>query len=231
MKHQLLFTSLFILSLNALPAQACPSGNPQSTNYIRRENNRCEGIEPRKVFSGLNLISIATRSITSYPSLLSLQIPRLNNITPEIKVQSLGKNYRLDNISLKPNQGRFTFLLKPDVLNKAAVPPNSLRALASANSVYLPVTIGQPSGQYEFVFYSSLRAKFPTFEILRNGKVVYKTSRNNARTGEIVFNWNARKEPAGRYEVHVIAEQEPVGRPPEKFERRFYFEHNPNWLR
>jgi hypothetical protein len=231
MKYQFLFTSLFIFSLSSLPAQACPAGNPQTTAYIRRENNRCEGIQSRDVVSGIYLISIVTRGITSYPNLLTLQIPRLGDSTPDIKLESLSKNYLLDNLTLKPSQGRFTFNLKPDVLNKAKVTPNTLRALAEVNSVYLPVIIGQPSKQYEFVFYTSHRSKFSTFEILHNSKVVYRNPRNNAQDGEIVFTWNGTKAPAGHYEIHVIAEQELIGRPSEKFERRFHFEHNPNWLK
>ncbi|MEH2405295.1 hypothetical protein [Nostoc sp.] len=231
MKYQLLLTSIFLFSLSTLPAQAaCNGGNPQSTAYIRRDNNRCEGIQPREVVSGINLISLVTRGINKYPNLLTLLIPRLGNSTPEVTVESLNKNYLLDNLSLIQSQSRFTFPLKPDVLNKAAILPNTLRALAEVNSVYLPVTIGQPSGQYEFVFYTSSRAKFSTFEILRNSKVVYSSPRNNAQHGEVIFTWNGRKATAGRYEVHVVAQQERIGRPPEKFDRRFKFEHNPNWL-
>ncbi|WGV27870.1 hypothetical protein [Halotia branconii] len=176
------------------------------------------------------MISIVTRGIINYPNLLTLQIPRLGNTAPEVKIQSLSKNYLLDNLALQTSQSRFIFPLKPSILNKAAVPPSSLRAIASVNSVYLPVTIGQPSGQYEFVFYTSRRAKFPVFEVLHNGKVIYKNSRRNAQNGEVVFTWNGRKAPAGRYQVHLIAEQERIGRPPDKFERRYDFEHNPNWL-
>ncbi len=231
MKSKFLFTSLFFFSLSALPAQACLPGDTKTTSYIRRDSNRCEGIQKKNVVSGINLISIVTRGITTYPNLLTLQIPRLGNSTPELEVQSLSKNYLLDNLTLQPSQNRFTFTLKPDVLNKTGVPPNTLRALAEVDSVYLPVIIGRPSKQYEFVFYTSTRSKFSTFEILRNGKVVHSSPLNNARNGEIVFNWNASKAPAGRYEIHVIAEQERIGRPPEKFDRRFDFEHNPNWLK
>ncbi|MEH2250612.1 hypothetical protein [Nostoc sp.] len=231
MKYQLLLTSIFLFSLSTLPAQAaCNGGNPQSTAYIRRDNNRCEGIQPREVVSGINLISLVTRGINKYPNLLTLLIPRLSNSTPEVTVESLNKNYLLDNLSLIQSQSRFTFTLKPDVLNKAAILPNTLRALAEVNSVYLPVTIGQPSGQYEFVFYTSNRAKFSTFEILRNSKVIYSSPRNNAQHGEVIFTWNGRKAAAGRYEVHVVAQEERIGRPPEKFDRRFKFEHNPKWL-
>ncbi|MFM6133694.1 MAG: hypothetical protein ACKO3K_02735 [Cuspidothrix sp.] len=58
MKYQFLLTTLFIFSVSTLPVQACPSGNSQSTNYMRRENNRCEGIQPRNVRSGISLISL-----------------------------------------------------------------------------------------------------------------------------------------------------------------------------
>ncbi|MBD2387514.1 hypothetical protein [Cylindrospermum sp. FACHB-282] len=231
MKSQLLLTTLFLFSLSNIPTQACSSGNPQSTAYIRRDNNRCEGIQPTEVFRGFRLISFATRGISSYPNLLNLLIPSLGNSTPEVKLQSLDKNYVLDELLLLKNQSRFSFSLKPDILNKAKVAPNTLRALASVNSIYLPVTIGQPSGQYEFVFFTSSRAKFPTFEILRNNKVVYKSPRNNAQSGEVVFTWDGRNAPAGRYEVHYIAEQEQIGGRPEKYDRRFFFEHNPNWLK
>ncbi len=225
-------TSLFLFSLIALPAQACPTGgNPQNIAYMRRDNNRCEGIKSRDAAGGINLISIVTRGITSYPNFLSLQIPRLSNTNPEIKVQSLSKNYLLDQFSLRPRRNRFTFKFKSHVLKKANVPPKSLRALAEVNAVYLPVTIGRTSGKYEFVFYSSRRSKFSTFEILRNGKVVHSSPRKYARRGETIFTWNGKQAPRGRYQIHVIAEQEIIGRPAEKFRRRYYFQHNPNWLK
>ncbi|WP_088239449.1 hypothetical protein [Calothrix rhizosoleniae] len=231
MKYQFLYTSLFLFSLSTLPAQACPTGNPRTTTYMRRENNRCEGIQSRNVVSGINLISIATRGITSYPNFLTLQIPRLGNTNPDIKVQSLSKNYLLDQLSLRRRRNRFSFKLKSHVLKKANVPPQSLRALAEVNAVYLPVTIGRTSGKYEFVFYSSRRSKFSTFEILRNGKVVHSSPRKYARRGETIFTWNGKQARRGRYQIHVIAEQERIGRPAEKFRRRYYFQHNPNWLK
>ena len=218
----------------------CPVGDPQSTAYIYREKNRCEGIQSRNVVSGINLISIVNRGITSsYPNPLRLEIPRLDNIAnnvPDLKLQSLAKNYLLDNLSLEKNRNSFSFNLKPDVLNKAKVPPSTLRALAEIESVYLPVTIGKSSGQYEFVFYSSRPSTFSTFEILHDSKVVYSSSRNSTEKGEVLFTWNGEQEkgkkaPIGRYEIHVIANQERIGRAAEKFERRYYFEHNPNWLK
>jgi hypothetical protein len=235
MKYTAFFTSLFILSLSTLPAQACPSGNPKSTGYIRRDDNRCEGIKPRNSDRGLRLISFATIGINNYPNTLTLKIPSIANTTPNVSVQSLGKNYVLDNVSLTSNKSLFTFSWNPFILNQAQILPTSLRALADVNLgsqvVYVPVILERASGQYQFVFYSSNRAKFPTFQIRQNGKVVHTQPRNNFQRGEVVFNWDGRKMTAGRYELYIIAEQEQIGRPPEKITRRIAFEHNPSWLR
>lgn len=235
MKYTAFFTSLFILGLSTLPAQACFPGDPKSTVYIRRDDNRCEGIKSRNVDRGLRLISFATIGIKSYPSTVSLKIPRIANATPNIMVQSLGANYILDNVSLTLNKSLFTFSWSSFVLNSAQIIPTSLRALADVNLgsqlVYVPVILEQSSGQYQFVFYSSNRAKFSTVQIRRNGKEIYSSPRNNFQRGEVVFNWDARKVPAGRYELYVVAEQEQIGRQPERITRQIAFEHNPNWLR
>lgn len=166
----------------------------------------------------MRLISFVTRNINAYPSRLTLKIPNLGNSTPDVTVQSLGKNYLLDNLSLIPSQSRFTFSFDSYVLNKEQIPPTSLRALASVNLnsllVYLPVTIGQSSNQHKFVFYTHNGAKFSTIRILRNSKVVYSNPRKNFQRGEVGFKWNGRNAPAGRYVLYVVVEQEQIGRPP-----------------
>lgn len=234
MKYTAFFASLFIFGLS-IPAQACPSGDPKSTLYIRRDDNRCEGIKQRSSGGGLRLISFATIGIKSYPNTLTLKIPSIANATPDVSVQSLGKNYILDNVSLTSNNSQFIFSWNPFVLNQAQILPTSLRALADVNLdsqvVYVPVILQRPSGQYQFVFYTPSRAKFPTVQIRRNGKVIHTSPRNNFQGGEVVFNWDGRNIPAGRYELYIIAEQEQIGRPPEKITKQIAFEHNPNWLR
>lgn len=235
MNAKLLFASVIALTLSQMPALACPEGNPRSTAYIRR-GNRCEGIK-REPVSGnsLRLISLATRNIPSYPAQVSMKIPGINGGgKPEVKVQSLDKNYQLDNPSLTENSGFYTLLWDSYVLKREEVPSNSLRALASVSFgsqlVYAPVILGQSSGQYEFVFYSPSRVKFPVFRILRNGKEVYSNPRNIAQTNEMIFTWDSRNAPAGRYELQIEAEIEPRGKPTEKINRKFVFEHNPKWL-
>jgi len=235
MNAKLLFASVIALTLSQMPALACPEGNPRSTAYIRR-GNRCEGIKREPVSANsLRLISIATRNIPSYQAEVSMKIPGINGGgKPEVKVQSLDKNYQLDNPLLTENSGFYTLLWDSYVLKQEQVPSNSLRALASVNFgsqvVYAPVILGQSSGQYEFVFYSPSRVKFPVFRILRNGKEVYSNPRNIAQTNEMIFTWDSRNAPAGRYELQIEAEIEPRGKPTEKINRKFVFEHNPKWL-
>jgi flagellar basal-body rod modification protein FlgD len=239
MNYKIFFTSLLLVSLSYLPAQAsCREGNLRSTEYIRRNQpNRCEGIQ-REPISGnsLRLISIAIRNIPSYGETLIMQIPRINDgSNPQVKLQSLDKNYQLDSPSLSPNSSGYSFSWDTYVLKKEKIPADSLRALAYFNlgseSVHIPVILGETSGKYEFVFYTPSRAKFSTFEILRDGKRVYSSPLNNARSGEIVFNWDGRNAPAGRYELHIVANIEPIRQPAQRFERRFFFEHDPNWLK
>jgi len=237
MNAKLLFASVIALTLSQMPALACPEGNPRSTAYIRRGNNRCEGIKREPVSANsLRLISIATRNIPSYPAEVSMKIPGINGGgKPEVKVQSLDKNYQLDNPSLTENSGFYTLFWDSYVLKQERVPSDSLRALASVSFgsqvVYAPVILGQSSGQYEFVFYSPSRVKFPVFRILRNGKEVYSNPRKIPQTKEMIFTWDSRNAPAGRYELQIEAEIEPRGKPTEKINRKIVFEHNPNWLK
>ena len=239
MNAKLLFTSVIALSLSQIPALACPEGNPRSTDYIRRNNNRCEGIQRQSVNgNSLNLISIATRNIPNiYGETVSMKIPQIKGAgKPEVRVQSLDKNYQLDNPLFTENSGFYTL---PNwdsyVLKREDIPSNSLRALASvtfgSQVVYVPVILGQSSGQYEFVFYSLSRVKFPVFRILQNGKEVYSTPRKVAQTNEMIFTWDSRNAPAGRYELQYEAEIEARGNPPEKLNRKIVFEHNPKWLK
>jgi hypothetical protein len=237
MNYKILLATLLIWGLSCLPAQACPSGNPRSPDYIRRDNNRCEGIRRETVSGSFRLISLTTRGIDSLGNTLSLLVPRISGGSPpDVSVRSLGKNYQLDDLSLAANSSGFTFRWPTNVLNQEEVPVNSLRALASVNLgsqlLYVPVILGQPSGQYEIVLYSPSRVQFRTFEIRRNRQVVFSSPRNHLQPpGEVVFTWDGRNAPAGRYELHIVAEVEQRGRPPQRIDRSIIFEHNPSWLR
>lgn len=236
------FASLFILSFSHLPAAAsCPTGNSRSTDYIRRNPpNRCEGIK-RELLSGnsLSLISIATRNLTRFDKTLTLQVPRItggNN--PQVTVKSLGDtyHYQLDDLLLSNNGANFRFSWDTYVLREAKIPANKLRAVATyslgSQNVYVPVVLGQASGNYEFVFYSQDRVRFTSVKIISpDKKTIHNQSRPNADSGEIIFTWDGRNAPPGRYELHYVANIERRNKPSDRIERRIVFEHNPNWLK
>jgi len=246
MNYKILLTSLLILSINPLSANAyCPQGNPRSTDYIRRKTpDRCEGIKVQPISgNSLSLISIATRNITDYGNRISLQVPRIkkgNN--PEVLVTSRDDkyNYILDDLLLSNNGANFGFSWDTYVLKKANIPTNKLRAVASyslgSQNVYVPVTLGKTSGKYEFVFYSQDRVRFTSLKIfpLENKKEdnpIYSTSRKTANSGEISFIWDGSKAPGGRYKLHYIAFIDRINEPSDRIENVIVFEHHPNWLK
>lgn len=242
MNYKIILTSLFILTLSHLPAAAyCPNGDPNTTDYIRRQPpDRCEGIrkEPLSANS-LSLISIATRKLANYGKTLTLQVPRISGgKNPQVIVKSLGDNYhyQLDDLLLSDNGSRFGFNWNTYVLKQAKIPANKLRATAIYNfgsqPVYVPVILGQTSGKYEFVFYSENRVRFTSVKILSpSQKEIYSTSRPNADSGEMIFTWDGRNAPPGRYELYYVANIERRNEPSDRIERRIVFEHNPNWLK
>jgi len=237
MYRQICFYTLLLLSLTQLPAQACPPGDPNSTEYIRRDNpERCEGIQRQPVSgNSLELVSFTSRNIGEYGNSLTLRVPRLNGSdTPEFILQSRFKNYSLDQPNLTIQGSQFALTWNTYVLRNEEIPPKSLRALAVYNidsePIYAPVILGEPSGQYEFTFFTPSRAKFRLWEIKRNGKTVTKRSYNSFRSGEINFTWDGSNAPAGRYELHYIADIQPKGEPTEPINRSIFFDHNPNWL-
>lgn len=242
MSYKIILAGLLIFSVSHLPAAAfCPEGNPRSTDYIRRKPpTRCEGIkEEPKSGNSLELISIATHNLINYDKTLTVQIPQIRGgKNPDIKVQSLGDNYhyQLDDFLLSNNGSRFKFSWDTYVLRQGKIPANSLRAVASysfgSQPVYVPVILGQTSGNYEFVFYSQDRVRFTTFEIVFPGKpAIYNTSRPNPKDGETIFTWDGRNAPSGRYEIHFVAFIDRRNEPSDRIERRIVFEHNPNWLK
>lgn len=227
MNLKILFSSLLILSLSPLVVQACPTGNPRSLAYIRRDNNRCEGLQDRNASGTFNLISFSTSNLSDYPNTdtLNIRVPGTGRTRPAVTVQSFDRNYRLDNLNTRSSSSGFTFALNTNVLKKAEVAVGSLRATAyiTRNSapVYFPVILGQASDRYVFVVYAPERTTFPTFEIRRNGKAVTRSPRTNPQQGQIRLAWEYGDAPAGSYELYIVDGQ--------KQRRTFRFEHDPNW--
>jgi flagellar basal-body rod modification protein FlgD len=227
MKTNLLAIGVLLLSLTPFAAHACPEeGTPGSLSYMRRDDNRCEGLLDRNATSSLQLISFVTSDLNRYPEILDIRVPGTENDDPRIEVQSLYRNYRLDNLeTTASNEGVF-FDLNTSILQKANIPVYSLRAIApvmrQSKRVYYPVILGEASQSYEFILYSPRRLTFPTLEIRRNNQVVYSDSREIPDRGEIRLTWEGEKFPAGDYELHVV---DGNGN-----QRVFQFYHDPNWL-
>ena len=232
--RRIAFLTLTILSITPLSAIACQNGHPDSLAYIRRDNNRCEGLKDgQDVSLSFRLTSLVSRSLNSYPNNLTVKIPAPNNSTPNLVIQSYFRNYRLDEIKLVKSASNFIFNLPTTILQKAKIPLNKLRALAyiteKSQNVYFPVILGTPSPQYEFVIYSPERVIFTNLEVRHNGKVIpgSQSPRPNPIQGEVVYTWNPAKAPEnGRYELYVQAKGENQTRA-----YSYYFEHQNNWLK
>ena len=232
--RRIAFLTLTILSITPLSAIACQTGHPDSLAYIRRDNNRCEGLKDGQDISlSFKLTSLVSRNLNSYPNTLTVKIPAPNNSTPNVVIQSYFRNYRLDEINLVRSASNFIFNLPTTILQKAKIPLNKLRALAyiteKSQNVYFPVILGTPSPQYEFVIYSPERVIFTNLEVRRNGKVIpgSPSPRPNPIQGEINYTWKAANAPEnGRYELYINAKREKETRV-----YSYYFEHHNNWLK
>lgn len=227
MKHILLLTTLLI-TLAPLSAQAgCPQGDASKLNYIRRDNNRCEGLRDHRDASGsLSLVSFVTSTLTNLPNLLTIRVAGITN--PTLEVQEFSRNYRLDDVQMNPSSNSATFPLNTKILQNAGINVNSLRAAAfiirNASPVYYPTILGKASGSYTFVIYSPKPTAFKKIQILKlgNPKPYLDQSLSQPRVGQIPFQWKYGTAPAGAYELYL---EDSLGN-----QQRFRFEHNPQWF-
>ena len=223
------FLQFIILTLAASPlaAQACrTSSDPNTLEYSRREGNRCEGLFDRNASNSSRLVSLSTglSQLSVYPNILNIRIPSRDSTRPIIEIQSSHRNYRLDDLSTTPNVKGFIFSLNTHILTQAKVPLFSLQALAykrGSQLTYIPVILGHPTGQYEFIVKTNQRVTLPILEIRRNNQVI--SSKKSEIPGYIhKLTWNYVSAPQGIYQLRIVDNQ---GQP-----HIDTFEHNPNLL-
>ena len=239
MKTALILSSLILFSLNSLTAdaQVCPSGNPQGTAYILREQpKRCEGIQASEISGSFGLISLTTGRIPSNSNPLRLEVPSSLNQIPTVKVRYPQKYYYLDPIEIPYKNNRFQIEWSNYVLRTEGIPFDSVYATAFVNNgsqiVYIPVILEKPSGLYNIVLWTNRRAKIIDFQIRRENQLIFQTSRPTFQAkGPISFPWDGRNLPAGRYQLLIKAELEQVDEPPIPATVNISFEHNPQWLK
>jgi hypothetical protein len=227
------FLQLVILALAAWPlaAQACPTSNdPNSTfKYIRRDGDRCEGLIDPPASNSSDLVSLSSgfSQLNGYPNILNIRIPSSGSIYPTIEIQSNQRNYRLDKLIAKPSAKGFIFGLNTRILNQKNISPSSLQARAftlgnGSTQVFIPVILDRPTGQYEFIVKSNRRVTFPTFEIRRNYKLVFRRpSQLPDYTHKLIWKYSSADQQ-GIYQLRI---QDDGG----TF-RSYTFEHNPNLL-
>lgn len=232
----IILSTIFTTTLS-LPATACPQQSDNPNAYIRRDNNRCEGIDLETTVSGtLDFISFTVNTLDStWPSLLSLQVPTINSQQPEIELRAIGSRYRMDELDLISSTTAHTFQWPSTVLKRMDIPTHRLRATAAIGTsvVYLPVIINKPDPQYQFVFYSSADARFTTAEIRsdNDNSVIHNFNpTSDFQSGEHIFTWDTSNTPAGQYSLHYTVELDFPGGVEKLGERRITFEHDPAWL-
>ncbi|MDJ0730715.1 MAG: hypothetical protein QNJ33_12055 [Crocosphaera sp.] len=225
-----LFISVSLLNITSLTANACPTGQPRDIRYIRRDNNRCEGIKDRRnISNNFELIAFSTSNLNNYPNTLKIRVPGTGKDKPFIIIQSYAKNYLLDEVEARYSSSGFIFALNTNaVLQRAKIPFNSLLPLAFIEQksirIYHPVILDKPSNGYKFVIYSRDRRTFPKVEIRQNGKVIPSNlkPKNLPNQGQIPFYWQPQNTPAGMYQFYL---EDGDGK-----SISFSFKHDPNWL-
>ncbi len=200
-----LFISVSLLNVTGLTANACPTGKPGDIDYIRRDNNRCEGIKGRQNITGSNsfeLIAFSTTNLDDYPDTLKIIVPGTGKDKPTILMQSYSKNYLLDELDANDSPSGFIFDLKTNpVLQRVKIPLKSLLPLAfiekNSRRIYYPVILDKASNTYQFVIYTRDRRTFPKVEIRQNGKVIPSNlkPRNIRSKEEIRFSWQPKNTP------------------------------------
>ncbi|AFY58900.1 hypothetical protein Riv7116_6573 [Rivularia sp. PCC 7116] len=234
MNWKLLIINFSFFCFIPLTAQACPSGNSKSHAYIRRENNRCEGLISPNVSPGsVDLISFSTGELSNrYPSKLHLRVPMKGvpmkgKKYPELRLESYYRRYLLDKITLKRDTNGFNFPLKTTILQKAGIPSRSLRALShinrNGNIIYFPVVLGRISDKYQFVVKNPHRRSFSKIQIRYKGKPVFNTSRKIPRK-QIKISWKYGKARPGIYELYLEDSKN------KSVPHKFRFQHNPHLL-
>ncbi|EAM53158.1 hypothetical protein CwatDRAFT_6254 [Crocosphaera watsonii WH 8501] len=224
------FISVYLLNMTSLTANACPTGRPRDISYIRRDNNRCEGIlDSRPISNNFELVAFSSSNLTNYPDTLKIRVPGTGRDKPIISIQSYTKNYRLDEVEAIYRDSGFIFDLKTNtILQRVKIPFNSLLPLAfvekNSRRIYYPVILEQPSNAYKFVIYTRNRRTFPKVEISQNGRIIPSNlqPRNIPKRGQITFDWQPRNNPAGTYQFYL---EDGNGR-----SISFSFKHDLNWL-
>lgn len=223
--------TVLLVGLLSPSAHACRQPSefpPNAPDYMRRDNNRCEGIRRIDSSNRIELISFTTTTLrdTNYPNTLTLRVPGTANSRnrPTIVMQSFSSYYRLDQVAAQATVAGYQFLLNTRILSDRSIQPGTLRATAAIRSggstVFYPVVLGQASGAYDIVV--SIPTGLETLEIRQNGQRIAGGGARELQSGHYAISWTYRGAPAGRYQVYL--------RDRRGQSRTFNIQHNPAWF-
>lgn len=225
---KILVSILLFLSFNSLPAQACPTGPSGSLAYIRRDNNRCEGLRDEDISSIFSVVSFLSTNLSTYPDTLTIRVPGVGSNYPTISIQSYHENYYLlDKLNGTFSTSGYLFNLDTRaVLQKVEIPLASLQATAhitqDSSRLYFPVILGTASSQYQFIINSPQSTTFPVMEIRRDNQPVFSNPRTTPQQRSIRFFWTHSSASAGTYELYI---EDSSG-----VSQSFRFAHDPSWF-
>lgn len=220
-------------------AQTCELGNPSSSDYIRRDSNRCEGIRQIEISGGLSLIGLYTydSAISNNDESILLRIPYTNisNQPANEYIQETRNNYVLNEIDWNQGNSFYYFHLNPQVIEREQISPESLRAYSTSRElgIYIPVIIGDFSKEYKITFLADRPAKINKIYILDiDGNNVWERSSRFFEDGEITFSWDGKDRlgnhaPDGRYQLVYEYQLQNVSEPRTDSEA---FVHQIRWL-
>jgi len=229
MKQILWLTTTLVCTLFPLSAvAACPTTSPNPFAYVRRDNNRCEGLRDGKDASGsLSLISFVTSSLKDISNPLTIRVP--GSSKPILEIQEFSRNYRLDEVKMQPSGNGATFSLNSRILRNAGITKTeTLFAIAytmrNASPMYYPTILGKASKLYTFVLYTEKPTAFRKIQIRRPGSAtpLLNQSFRQPRIGSISFQWQYGNAPVGNYELYLEDSEGSTS--------RFPFKHNRQWL-
>jgi len=208
---------------------------PVNEGTYRDRGDRWEGVLQTPVSNNrrLNLVSFATRRIGDTGDTATIRVPVVEgNPIPRVRLRELETRYRLDRFQMSiENSSYYFYSWSTSIIRLTDTSFESICALATADSVYLPVFFESSTNEYEIVFSTPIPTRVTSLEIRRGNQTYYKASHDAFERGKITFFWDGSDAPAGEYEIYYSALiEEQRGAPPREISGSIPFQHDPQWF-
>jgi hypothetical protein len=220
--------------------QVCPASfrKTRGTSYRYRKNmDRCEGMRgERKVSAvGLRLASYSIGDLQSKKTphnglVFILQVPVKGWSRPDVILQARGGEYQMIPLQMGSSlQGWREFIWGAGVIQRERINPTELRATAILQQPgeakqWVPVRFA-PSAAYSLVVASNGSQSVAYVRIFGPGdRLVKECSGPTQLDGELLCQWDSRRNPAGNYRLEARAVGSGAG------SLNVSLRHDPSWL-